>query len=371
MSQRSPNNARKRDAGQGTPPSFDLWGVRAPSGPPHTVERRSPPTLEETDRLVQLLLAEPAVAGRFHGVKASGIASRGSGATTLHADWDGPIDGARTTPGRSDSSGSLPAIVKLGAGQREAHWAMELRRHAPSLVPNLYAAGFTLGGELSPWLIMERCPYLLDYAWFRAPWGHRLFAALLDAGVRFHLTSRRIAPRVGVENVGAEWLSGLVRRALTSDPRLPGARELAERVVERQAEDWKWVLAVCEVELAHGDLHLANAVWRTEPSDPQAQALLVDYTPYALPWAMEAAYCQALYWGGWTRHPGHITTTHEMASLRAAYGLQVPAPADVDRLAALCEAWQAMRLWPTRTHHHAQPAFHAAVAKTIERAALA
>jgi hypothetical protein len=43
----------------------------------------------------------------------------------------------------------------------------------------------------------------------------------------------------------------------------------------------------------------------------------------------------------------------------------------VDRLAALCVAWQAMRLWPTTTRYHGRPRYEAAVAGWIERAARA
>jgi hypothetical protein len=282
-------------------------------------------------------------------VERSDIAS-GSGATLLYGRWGGPV-GATRAPAAA-AAGSLPAIVKLGAGAREVHWATQLARHAPDVVPGVYAAGLTLGGEPAPWLLMERCAARFSDDWLRAPWKPRVFTTLLDAGVRFQLAARRIAPPVGPADVDVPWLSGLVRRALTCDPPAPGPRDLAERVVARLAREWEWVLSVCRVELAHGDLYPGNAVWRTAPSGPEAAALLVDHTPGALPWALEAAYCEAIYWAGGTGHPGYATTTHETAALRAAYGLDVPARADVDRLAALCAGWQAMRLWPTRTRHH-------------------
>jgi len=119
-----------------------------------------------------------------------------------------------------------------------------------------------------------------------------------------------------------------------------------------------------------GDLNLASAAWRTRSTEPDSQALLLDHVPYAMPWALEAAYYRAIYRGGWTCHPFYETTTHEMAALRAAYGLEVPAPADVDRLATLCVAWQTMRLWRT-TRYHGWPRYEAAVARWIERATLA
>jgi hypothetical protein len=324
--------------------------------------------VEHTNRLVQRLLTEPGVAGCLRYVKQSDITSS-SGAPMLYGIRDGPVEAAHAQAASPNPVGSFPVIVKLGAGAREVHWATQLARHAPDVVPGVYAAGSALGGEPAPWLIMERCAERYSDDWPRAPWKHRVFTTLLDAGVRFNLAARRIAPPVGPANVDVAWLSGLVRRALTGAP--SGPRALAERVVARLARDWAWVLSVCRVELAHGDRYPGNPVWRTAPSSPVAQALLVDDTPGALPWALEAAYCAAVYWGGGTGHPAHATTTHEMAALRAAYGLEVPARADVDRLATLCGGWQAMRLWPTRTRYHGRPRYEAAVARAIGGAALA
>jgi hypothetical protein len=241
------------------------------------------------------------------------------------------------------------------------HWATRLSRHAPDLVPTVYASGSTLGGEPVPWMVMERCPYRLDYTW-----GHHLYTMVMDAGVRFHLASRQIARPVGPADVPVAWLCDLVRRAVTNDPPAPGP---AARVAARLAEDWAWVLAVCRVEFAHGDLHLNNAVWRIAPPDPDAQALLVDYTPSPAPWATEPAYCQVVYWPGGTGHPVHPTLVHEMAALRTAYGLEAPPPADVDRLATLFLAWNALYLWPRVTHRHGVPDYAAAVARWIEQAA--
>jgi len=215
---------------------------------------------------------------------------------------------------------------------------------------------------------MERCPHVLDRRWLRESWGHRPITTLLDAGVRFHLAARRIAPPVGPADVWRDWLNELVRRGATGDPPAP-----AQRVVEHLERDWEWVLSVCRVEFAHGDLHLGNAVWRSVPSEPDALALLVDHAPYPAPWALEAARCEAVYWGEWARHPIYPTTVHEMAAIRAAYGLEVPAPADVDRLAALCVAWEALGLWsnPMRAGYQAMAKYVATFTRWMEDAARA
>ena len=346
----------------------DRWGLREPTGgPPGKPAVRTP---SETRRLVRLLEDEPSVAGRFRAVELSEVEPGRSGAWMVHGTWDA-------------SGASFPVIVKLGAGAREVHWATQLSRSAPDVadvadvvdvVPTVYAAGYALGGEPVPWLVMERCPYVLDRRWLREPWAHHLVTTLLDAGVRFHVAARRIAPPVGPADVWRNWVNERVRRGATSDPPAPGP---TQQVVERLESDWEWVLSVCGVEFAHGDLHLGNAVWRTALFEPDATALLVDHAPYPMPWALEAARCEAIYWGEWTRQtrrtrrPIHPTTVHEMAALRAAQGMEVPAPADVDRLAAMCVAWEALGLWsnPMRTGYQTMAKYVATFTRWMEDAA--
>lgn len=338
----------------------DLWGLREPAvapGGPQQPPVRSP---TETRRLVRLLEKEPGVVGRFRGAQISDLEPGWSGARMVHGTWD-----------RWDASGeSVPVIVKIGAGVREVNWATELSRHAPDVVPTVFASGYVLASEPLPWLVMERCPYVFDHRWLPEPWAHRPITALLDAGVRFHMAARQIAPPVGPADVWRDWVNELVRRGLTSDPPAPGP---AQRVVGHLKRDWEWVLSVCRVEFGHGDLHLGNAVWRSAPSEPDAGALLVDHSPSPLPWSLEAARCEAIYWGEWTRHPLHPTAVHEMTALRAAHGLDVPAPADVNRLAALCVAWEALGLWsnPMRAGYRTRPKYVATFTRWMEDAAQA
>ncbi|MGI8422727.1 MAG: hypothetical protein ACR2NO_01185 [Chloroflexota bacterium] len=112
---------------------------------------------------------------------------------------------------------------------------------------------------------------------------------LTDAGVRFHAAARYIAPPLGPADVCVDWFRGLLRSGLASDPPAP---DPAERVIDRLAQDWEWVLSICRLELSHGDLHLTNAVWRVAPPDPESKALLSDYAPHPLPWFAEPAYFQ-------------------------------------------------------------------------------
>ena len=285
---------------------WDVWGVRAPTHPP---ARRPSHTPEEVARLARLLQAEPDIAGRLRDVAVNELQARASGAAMLYGTWDGTTrlahaDALGTDAGDAGKApASGPAIVKLGATAREVHWAPRLSRHAPDLVPHVYASGSTLGGEPVPWLVMERCPYRLDYTW-----GHHLYTMVMDAGVRFHVAARQVAPPVGPADVPLAWHFDRVRRAVTNDPPAPGP---AGRVADRLADDWAWVLSVCRVEFAHGDLHLNNAVWRKSPPDPDAKALLVDYWPNPAPWATEPERRQC------ARGGRHGTVRRGMAESRA------------------------------------------------------
>jgi len=142
----------------------DQWGLRAPTGPSDLGPRRTP---AETRRLIRLLEEEPSVAGRFRAAKISEVEPGWSGARMVHGTWDRPVGPVQ--PGATNGDGSLPVIVKLGAGEREVHWATQLARCAPDVIPDVYAAGYALGGEPLPWLVMERCPYVLDCGWLREP----------------------------------------------------------------------------------------------------------------------------------------------------------------------------------------------------------
>jgi hypothetical protein len=279
---------------------------------------------DDAERLARLLLAEPAVGGRLRDARFGALAPNYSGALMLEGAWDG---GA--------------AIAKVGATPREVHWMRELARVDPGLIPTLHASGDALGDEPLAWMVMERCAH--EVGW---QWGGVGYGMLLEAGVRFQLAARAIAGAVGAEDVDVEGFCALAGEALACDPPPPGP---AERVVARMAEEWAWVLRTCRVETCHGDLHPGNAVSRAAPPDPGARALLIDHAPAPMPWATEPARCEILYWRTQTPR-GEPTLVHAMAAIRAREGLEVPAPGDLDRLAALFIAWHALRLWPNASH---------------------
>ena len=308
---------------------------------PQLIPARPP---EDAERLLRLLLQQPAVAGGLGDVRLVELAANYSGAFFAHATWL-----------------RQPAIVKVGATPREVRWMRDLARVDRRIIPALFASGDAIGDEPLAWLVMERCPHEVGWQWGGAGYG-----MLLEAGVLFQLAARKIAPPVGPADVDVDGFCALAREALACEPPPPGP---AAELVARMPDDWSWVLRTCQVELCHGDLHAGNAVSRAAPPDPEARALLIDHAPLALPWASEPARCEIIYWPTQTPH-GEPSLVHAMAAVRARHGLEVPRPADLDRLARLFLAWHALRLWPHARHRDfpGRPGYRDAVRQYVEAA---
>jgi hypothetical protein len=310
-----------------------------------TIGRIPPRAPAAVRRLAETVAALPSVAGRLALGEAWPPEANYSGAAFVSASWDG-----------------RPALLKLGANRREVEWAELLSGETDDLVPQVYATGHGLGSGALSWVVMERCPLLLDYGW-----GDALFDTVLDAAVRFQVAARRLAPAAGPadvdtaqERVVAFFRQGDAAAALPSG----GTR----RLFERFEEQWAWALEACQVELCHGDLHPANAVWRVPATEPGARALLIDPAPRPLPWVYEPAYCQTLYWTAGCRadEPGLV---HRMADVRRARGLEVPEASVVDRLATLFLAWHGLRFWDLLAARRSDPRWAADIRRWVDAAA--
>jgi hypothetical protein len=307
-----------------------------------TIPKIPPRPVGEVRRLAEMVAAVPGVGGRLALGEIRPPEANYSGAAFVAATWDG-----------------RPALVRIGANRREVEWAELLSRHAEDLVPDVHAAGHGLGDEGLSWLVMERCPLLLDYGW-----GEALWDTLLDAGVRFQVASRRLAAPVGPLDVSGERVEAFFRGP-DAGAGFPGAA--VRRLVERFEAEWAWALAACRVELCHGDLHPANAVWRRPATEPGARALLIDHAPRALPWAYEPAYCQTLYWPAGCRADGP-ELVHRMARMRRSHGLELPAPDVLDRLATLFLAWHGLRFWEHLVARRGNAEWTADVARWVRAA---
>jgi hypothetical protein len=277
---------------------------------------RAPEVLEA---LHQLILAEPAIAGRATAIT---LDPQTWGSSGLHFS------------ARMIDTGE-PALLKINVPHDQLWWTERLARGHPDLIPRAFATGAMLGGERLGWVLWERVSGGLHPGW-----QGREFDMLLEAGVRFQIAARALAPdaqaagalaTLRIEDLAQRIEQG-VRRA---------APNPAGRVLRRLAEDWGWVSQCCEVEVCHGDLHMANALCRDDP--PIGAALLIDYHPIRMPWACEPAKPEIL--NAEPTRAGCRGLVTKQAAIRARLGLSTPAAADLARLEAIVLGWWAIQMW--------------------------
>jgi hypothetical protein len=230
---------------------------------------------------------------------------------------------------------SEPALLKVNVAGDQLWWTRALAQEYPELLPCVYAAGERVGGESLGWVLWERVRGGLHPGW-----AGREFDMILEAGVRFQVASRTLAHsaqaagalhELRVEAL-AERLEQGIRRAA------PGP---AEQILRRVHEHWAWVTDVCEIEVCHGDLHMANALCRDEP--PGGEALLIDHHPTRMPWACEAAKPEIL--NAEPTRKGCRGLVAKQAAIRSRLGLSAPTGADLERLQAIVLGWWAIQMW--------------------------
>lgn len=227
------------------------------------------------------------------------------------------------------------ALIKINVPRDQLWWTRSLAHSHPQLLPHVVAAGESIGGEQLGWVIWERVAEGLHPGW-----QGREFDMLLEAGVKFQVAARALADAAQAAGVLhqlraedlAERIEQGVRRAA------PGP---ASRVLERVFEDWAWVTSVCESEICHGDLHMANALSREAP--PGGEALLIDYHPTRMPWACEPAKPEIL--NADPNRAGCRKLVTKQAAIRSRLGLSAPAGADLARLQAIVLGWWAIQMW--------------------------
>ena len=279
------------------------------------------------------IIRSDAVVARIIGLVAAD-ATIAAAATDVALDSQRWGSSALHFSARARDSGAA-ALLKVNVAAGQLWWTRALAQERPELLPEVYASGEDLGGEALGWVLWERVAGGLH-----SGWRGREFDILLDAGVQFQRASRTLASRALAAGAIAELrladLAVPIERGVSRAA--PGP---AEHVLARLAADWTWVNDVCEREVCHGDLHMANALCRDGP--PDGVALLIDHHPTRMPWAWEPAKPEIL--NADSARLGCRNLIARQAEVRARLGLSAPAGPDLARLQAIVLGWWAIQLW--------------------------
>ena len=233
-----------------------------------------------------------------------------------------------------------PVLIKLGIDMNQFYWTRQMVATAPDLVPTLYASGDQLGNHPINWIVMER----IAVGSLGPEWQGHEFSMVLEAAVRFQQAARLIDPH-HTRQMDASVLRRELEAGVIAVP--PGPVDL---VMERLERDWAWVSSVCELEVCHGDVHMTNALTRTQPPQ-QSDALLIDCQPIVQPWAFDAAYLQVLNSIDRDR-VGYRQLVPKMARIRLKTGMSSCEKSDLTKVANLTLAWFAIRFWGLIPNRH-------------------
>jgi len=207
------------------------------------------------------------------------------GAATGHATW------------QLDDGSSRNVVVKVPVGPRELFWTRRLQHDGTELPPTvaqLLASGRTLGPYDLGWIVTESLPV----GPLGLHWDDAHVTRIADAATRLHaetapfevdpalvaredwhdtLDRARKAVRENELEKGRQWKR--IQKRVDK-----GLDDLVERWRNRDLHHW-----------VHGDLHLANAMCRTESAD--APVILIDLAEVRPGhWVEDAVYLERQLW---------------------------------------------------------------------------
>jgi len=241
----------------------------------------------------------------------------------FRADWQRGGAATGTSVMADDRHGEVPVVVKLPIGLRELNWTCRLQNGdgSPGVIPRVYASGDALGGYDFAWLVIERFPF----GPLGTTWDDAHIERVADAAARFydaarnypidrvplredwHALAKQATESIRVNDVAEKsfWKDGLKRFRKHLDG-------LLGLWYEHEPSEW-----------IHGDLHLANAMCRSEDADDPVA--LIDLAEVrAGHWLEDAVYLERQLWSRQER----LTATKPVkaiAQARKRYGLDVAA----------------------------------------------
>jgi len=229
-----------------------------------------------------------------------------SGAATAFATWNDELHGTREV------------VVKFPVVERELRWTRSLQG-ADGVAPQLFASGEQLNGYDLAWMIIERFPI----GPLGKHWEESNIDRIADAAARFTNSASEFPvdqhgrredwdellkkAKKSVRENHIENESGWKKTHSLLSKRL---KTLLERWRGRRVDQW-----------LHGDLHLANAMCRSD--EPDADVSLIDLAEvHAGHWVEDAVYLERQLWGHKTRLKSS-KPVHAMATARKKLGMQV------------------------------------------------
>jgi len=219
---------------------------------------------------------------------------------------------------QKDDDDIVEVVVKLPIVERELRWTNRMQ-DADGVAPLLLASGQSLAGYDLAWMIIERFPV----GPLGKHWEENNIDRIADAAARF----TKGASAYPVDQIGRkeDWKTLLQKAKISvrenhikDSPKWKKAHALLTKKLSLLLELWRgrkveqWL---------HGDLHLANAMCRSNDSD--AQVTLIDLAEvHAGHWVEDAVYLERQLWG----HKSRLNTSrpvHAMAVARKQHGLHV------------------------------------------------
>ncbi len=218
------------------------------------------------------------------------------------ATWQSGGASTGYTTFTDENGAQRPAIVKLPVGPREYRWTTGLGLGPESLeddapVPQVYAAGTSLGGYDLAWVVIER----LQGAPLSKSFDKQGVRDLLDAVADWYLRAAEAWPVEG-DPVHADWEKLLATaRTAVKDSGMPDAQQWNQAVHNVQRALPK-LLSIWDTRpihtWCHGDLHPGNAMRRAGADDELGRCVLIDLAlVHPGHWVEDAIYLERLYWG--------------------------------------------------------------------------
>lgn len=241
----------------------------------------------------------------------------------FRVDWQRGGAATGRSSFRQPDGTETDVILKLPIGLRELNWTRRLQSSADTScpVPRLYASGDEVGGYDFAWLVIEHFPV----GPLGSSWDELHIERIADAVARFYLATTSFPiDRVPIRE---DWhaLAKLATDTLRDNDvqdkskwkeALKRFRKHLDTLVEKwhEHEPDQWI---------HGDLHLANAMCRTDT--PDEPVTLIDLAEVrAGHWVEDAVYLERQLWA----RPERLKSTRPvkaMATARKNHGLPVEA----------------------------------------------